>query len=90
MGKPNGGQPVQRLAAALHACVEPPGREERTAELAAALQDCLDSAVERGAQRAKEAIREEFGPRFDKQDATLRMVWRQCGGREDERLPIDD
>ena len=94
MSKLNGGQPVQRLAAALHACVEPPGRKERTAELAAALQDCLDSAVERGAQRgaerAKEAIREEFGPRFDKQDATLRMVWRQCGGDENKRLPIDD
>ena len=84
MSKLNGDRPIQRLAKALRPS------EEQTTELAAALQDCLDSAVERGAQRAKEAIREEFGPRFDKQDETLRMVWRQCGGREDERLPIDD
>lgn len=50
----------------------------------------LTALLDRWAQRAKEAIREEFGPRFDKQDETLRMVWRRCGGREDERLPIDD
>lgn len=88
MSKPNGSKPIQRLAAALR----PPQDE-----LAAALQECLDSAVERGAERAKEAIREEFGPRFDRiderldrQDKTLRKMWRQRGGSSNERLPIDD
>ena len=86
MSKPNGSRPVQRLAAALHACVEPPGREERTAELAAALQDCLDHAGEVGAERVKS----ELEPRLDKMDATLRLIWSQCGGDENRRLPIDD
>ena len=27
---------------------------------------------------------------LDKQDDTLRMIWMQCGGRADQRLPIDD
>ena len=90
MSKSNGSQPVQRLAAALRDCVDPPGRDERTAELAAALTECFDAAVKSGAERAKEAIRDEFGPRFDKQDETLRLVWRQCGGDENRRLPIDD
>ena len=84
MSKANGSQPIQRLARALRPS------EEQTAELAAAMQNCLDSAVERGAKRAEERIKAEFGPRFDKQDETLRMVWRQCGGQADERLPIDD
>ena len=58
--------------------------------LAEALQDCLDEAVERGAKRAEERIEEKWGPRFDKQDETLRMMWRQGGGKETDRLPIDD
>ena len=97
MSKPNGSKPMQRLATALRDCVDPPGRDERTAELAAALTECFDAAVEGGTKRAKEEIRDEFGPRFDKmdgrldkQDETLRMIWRQCGGPEDTRLPIDD
>lgn len=91
MSKLNGGQPIQRLAKALRPS------EEQTTELAAALQSCFDRAVELGAERATEEIRKEFGPRFDqvdgrldKQDETLRMVWRQCGGDENKRLPIDD
>ena len=27
--------------------------------------------------------------RLDKQDDTLRMIWTQCGGKKDQRLPID-
>ena len=54
--------------------------------LAAALKDCLDEAADKAAQRVKQ----EMEPRFDKQDETLRMVWRQCGGSPEQRLPIDD
>ena len=89
MSKPNGKQPIQRLAKALKPTVTTTVSMD-TEELAAALQDCLDSAVERGTNKATEEIRKEFGPRFDKQDETLRMVWRQCGGDENKRLPIDD
>ncbi|MDE0456528.1 MAG: hypothetical protein OXI15_04480 [Chromatiales bacterium] len=28
--------------------------------------------------------------RLDKQDDTLRMIWTQCGGKSDQRLPVDD
>ena len=77
MSKPNGSKPIQRLAAALR----PPQDE-----LAAALQDCLDSA----AQTAAQEVKDELIPRLDKQDETLRMVWRQCGGDRNTHLPIDD
>lgn len=75
------------------------GRQARAIQgLAAALQECLDSAAESGARRVGEEIRSEirseiqaeFGPRFDRQDETLRLVWRQCGGDPDRRLPVDD
>ena len=79
----NGSRPIQRLAKALR---PPPPPSEWNVELAAALQDCLDEAARKGARE----VRDELIPRLDKQDATLRMVWRQCGGRADERLPIDD
>ena len=54
--------------------------------LAAALQDCLDSAADKAAQQVKH----EMAPRFDKQDETLRMIWAQCRGDPGQRLPIDD
>lgn len=83
------------------------GRQARAIQgLAAALQECLDSAAESGARRVGEEIRsevqsevrskfrseirDEFGPRFDRQDETLRLMWRQCGGDPDRRLPVDD
>ena len=74
--KPNGSKPIERLAAAL--------------------QDCLDSAADRAADRAAERVKKELEPRLDRmdtrldrQDATLRMIWTQCGGAPDRRLPID-
>ena len=83
------------------------GRQARAIQgLAAALQECLDSAAESGARRVGEEIRDEirdgirnefrdeiqaeFGPRFDRQDETMRLMWRQCGGDPDRRLPVDD
>ena len=71
------------------------GRQTRAIQgLAAALQECLDSAAESGARRVgkeiRSEIRDELGPRFDRQDETLRLMWRQCGGDPDRRLPVDD
>ena len=66
---------VARLAAALQPDVE---------EVAAALQGCFNDAVEAGTRR----VREEWGPRFDRQDETLRMIWKQVKGNGP--LPIDE
>ena len=71
------------------------GRQAQAIQgLAAALQECLDSAAESSARRVGAEIRREiqaeFGPRFDRQDETLRLMWRQCGGDPDRRLPVDD
>ena len=67
------------------------GRDRKPIEnLAAALQDCLNEAAERGAERAEARIEKKWGPRFDRQDETQRMIWKQCGGAPDTHLPIDD
>ena len=75
----------------------PGGRRARAIEgLAAALQECFDASIE--------AAEKRFEPRFDRQDETLRrqdetlrrqndtlrMIWTQCGGKSDQRLPVDD
>ena len=75
----------------------PGGRRTRAIEgLAAALQECFDASIEAAERR--------FEPRFDRQDETLRrqdetlrrqndtlrMIWTQCGGKSDQRLPVDD
>ena len=52
--------------------------------LASALQDCLDEAAEKGAEKAVKRIE----PRLDRQDATLRLMWKQMKGNG--KLPIDD
>ena len=63
------------------------GRKQRALQsLAAALTECFDAASESAAERVKT----EMGARLDKQDATLRMIWTQCGGKVSQHLPIDD
>ena len=99
-------QPINSLADALHDCVEPPGRTERTERLAAALQACLNEAARTGAKAAREEIKREFEPRFDRQDEALRTIREHMDIRLDRRdesirmvwkqvkgngkLPIDD
>ena len=56
--------------------------------LAAALQDCFDESVRRGAREAANEVKAELVPRLDRQDATLRLMWKQMKGNG--RLPIDD
>ena len=84
MTEPTTGQrPLQRLD-----CVEPPGRERRTAELASAFQDCLNEAADKAADKAAQKVKDELLPRLDKQDETLRLMWKQMKGNG--KLPIDD
>lgn len=64
-------------------------RQRRAIEnLATALNECFDAAVERSTHAAERNWR-EVSVRLDRQDDTLRMIWTQCGGRASERLPID-
>ena len=80
---------------------EPNGRHKRAIEgLAAALQECFDAAGEAAEKRMERRLEPRFAKidarfekmdtRLDKQDDTLRMIWTQCGGKADQRLPIDD
>ena len=62
-------------------------------KLASALQECLNEAAELGASKAIKKIEPRFNSiddRLDRQDETLRMVWKQCGGNSRTRLPIDE
>ena len=87
MSKPNGRQ--KKALEALAEALSPPPVER----LAEALTECFDAATEgaaeRAAERAADRVKTELEPRLDRQDATLRMIWTQCGGNKDERLPID-
>ena len=56
--------------------------------LAAALQECLDDSVRRGAHEAAQEVKAELAPRLDRQDATLRMMWKQMKGNG--KLPLDE
>ena len=93
--------PVKELADALQDCVEPPGREKRTENLASALQACLNHAVAEGVREVRE-VEKRVDARLDKQDETLRMMsdhlakqddtlrlfWKQLKGNG--KLPIDE
>ena len=85
---------------------KPNGRQKHAIEnLAAALNECFDAAVEKAADRAADRVatrvtaelKSDMDARFDKQDdtlqkqdATLRIFWNQLGGSPDQHLPIDD
>ena len=82
----------------------PNGRRTRAIQgLAAALQECFDASIEAAEKRAEprygridarldkvDARLDKVDTRLDKQDDTLRMIWTQCGGKSDQRLPVDD
>ena len=83
---------VERLANALRPDAE---------ELADALQACFNDAVQIGIREAKkiekrvdarldkqDAIIQQMGDHLSRQDATLRVFWKQMGGNG--KLPIDD
>ena len=77
MSEPNGGRPAERLAAALKPTYD-------VEKVAVALQDCMNSAAHAAAQEVKQ----ELLPRLDRQDETLRIMWKQMKGNG--KLPIDD
>ena len=68
----------------------PNGRQKHAIEgLAAALQACFDASIEVAGKRMEPRF-EKIDARLDRQDDTLRMIWTQCGGNPDQRLPVDD
>ena len=72
----------------------PNGRQKRAIEgLATALQECFDASIDVAEKRFEQRMEprfEKIDTRLDKQDDTLRMIWTQCDGKADQRLPIDD
>ena len=82
----------------------PDGRRARAIEgLAAALQECFDASIEVAEKRFEprferqdqilrrqdETLRQQSDT-LRRQNDTLRMIWTQCGGKSDQRLPVDD
>ena len=81
-------------------------RRRNIERLASALQDCLDEAADTAAKTAADTVAKaaadtaakaaadrfdaKWRPLFDQQNETLRMIWQQCGGKAEQRLPIDD
>ena len=81
-------------------------RRRNIERLASALQDCLDEAADTAAKTAADTAAKaaadtaakaaadrfdaKWRPLFDQQNETLRMIWQQCGGKAEQRLPIDD
>ena len=79
-------RPIERLADALQACLNEAA--ERGAERAVqGVKEETERVAGRVAERAAQRVREELVPRLDRQDATLRLIWKQVKGRG--RLPID-
>ena len=84
-------RPTENLATALRTVIqiklptEPPavtGWRARHVARVSVLTECLEAAVQAGTKHVD--------ARLGKMDETLRMLWKQCGGRENQRLPIDD
>ena len=93
MGKTDGRQRrknIERLADALQDCFDEAANTaaERAANTAA--ERAANAAVERAANAAADRFDAKWRPLVDKQNETLRMIWRQCGGKPEQRLPIDD
>ncbi len=77
------------------------GRQQRAVQtLASALQECFDASIEVAEQRVLRSVDDRvkamgkrlearIDSRADRQDETLRLIWRQVGGSANQRLPID-
>ena len=84
MSKPNGRQKkaIKNLAEAL--------RQPPVEQLAAALQECFDANIEVAERRMQQTVQQTVQQEMGEVKDTLRMIWKQCGGKPDQRLPIDD
>ena len=90
MSKANGRQKraLEGLAAALTECFEAAveAGEQRTR---AVLNEAL-SAHKQTLDETLNAQNRTLNEALSAQNRTLRMIWQQCGGRPDQRLPIDE
>ena len=104
MSKANGRQKRARegLAAALAECFEAAveAGEKRTRavlnEALSAHKQTLDEALNaqnevlNAHKRTLDEALNAQNEALSAQNRTLRMIWQQCGGRPDQRLPIDE
>ena len=103
MSSPNGRQKraIEGLAAALQECFDASSEmaEKRMENRNQPRFEKIDTRFKQVDARFEQvdARFEQVDARFDrmeahldKQDDTLRMIWTQCGGKADQRLPIDD
>ena len=51
------------------------------------ISETADAAASKAAHAAANEVKTELLPRLDKQDATLRLIWKQVKGNG--KLPID-
>lgn len=101
MSKANGRQKraLEGLAAALTECFEAAveAGEQRTRavlnEALSAHKQTLDETLNAHKRTLDEALNAQnrtLNEALSAQNRTLRMIWQQCGGRPDQRLPIDE
>ena len=93
MSKANGQQRrknIERLADALQDCFDEAANAAAERAANAVVERAVDAAVERAVDAAADRFDAKWRPLVDKQNETLRMIWRQCGGKPDQRLPIDN
>ena len=97
MSKSNGRQRrrnIERLASALQDCLDEAADTAAKTAADTAAKAAADTAAKAAAGTAAKAAADRFDakwrPLFDRQNETLRMIWRQCGGKAEQRLPIDD
>ena len=91
MSKPNGRQKraIENLASALNECFDA-NFEVADRRFDERFEAKFDAKFEKKFEEMERRFEAKWESRFDRQDATLRMIWRQCGGSPTERLPIDE
>ena len=85
---------IERLASALQDCLDEAADTAAKTAADTAAKAVADTVAKATADTAAKAAADRFDakwrPLFDQQNETLRMIWQQCGGKAEQRLPIDD
>ena len=93
-------RPIERLAAALQDCLNEAAHKaaDRAAHKAAheaadraadrAAHKVADHVADQAAHKAAQEVKADLMPRLDRQDATLRLMWKQMKGNG--KLPVDE